>query len=227
MTLTDNFRLFGQPSPNLVSSIIIILVLGIAFILIGRKFDKLDPKKAPKGFLLAMVLLVDTFNNFIKEQLPGSRFKLFAPYLFTILVYLAFANTISLFGLNPPLANLGVALSFSVMSLVMIKFSEIRYQGLKKKLISLLGPVKAISPLMLPINLIGEISTPVTMGMRLFGNLMSGTIVSIMVYSALHWFLGIFAGVFVHAIFDIFFGLIQAFVFFMLSLVSISMASDA
>ncbi len=225
--LVDNFKLIAQPAPNLVSSVIIILVLGIAFIFIGKKVDRLNPKEAPKGFMLAMILLVDTFNKFIKEQLPGSRFKVFAPYLFTILIYLAFANTVSLFGLNPPLANLGVALSFSVMSLVMIKFSEMKYQGLKKKLRSLLGPVLVISPLMLPINLIGEISTPVTMGMRLFGNLMSGTIVSIMVYTALHWILGIFAGIFVHAIFDIFFGLIQAFVFFMLSLVNISMASDA
>ncbi len=225
--LVDNFKLIAQPAPNLVSSVIIILVLGIAFILIGKRVDRLDPKETPKGFMLAMILLVDTFNKFIKEQLPGSRFKVFAPYLFTILIYLAFANTVSLFGLNPPLANLGVALSFSVMSLVMIKFSEMKYQGLKKKLRSLLGPVLVISPLMLPINLIGEISTPVTMGMRLFGNLMSGTIVSIMVYTALHWILGIFAGIFVHAIFDIFFGLIQAFVFFMLSLVNISMASDA
>lgn len=225
--LVDNFKLIAQPAPNLVSSIIIIFVLGIAFILIGRKVDRLNPKETPKGFMLAMILLVDTFNKFIKEQLPGSRFKVFAPYLFTILIYLAFANTVSLFGLNPPLANLGVALSFSVMSLVMIKFSEMKYQGLKKKLRSLLGPVLVISPLMLPINLIGEISTPVTMGMRLFGNLMSGTIVSIMVYTALHWVFGIFAGIFVHAVFDIFFGLIQAFVFFMLSLVNISMASDA
>jgi F-type H+-transporting ATPase subunit a len=65
------------------------------------------------------------------------------------------------------------------------------------------------------------------MGMRLFGNLMSGMVISVMVYTALHWVFGIFAGIFVHAIFDIFFGLIQAFVFFMLSTVNLSMASDA
>jgi F-type H+-transporting ATPase subunit a len=227
MMLEDNFVLYGPLSPNLVSSLIIIVFLAVSFILIGKKVNQLDPRQTPKGFMLAMVLIVDTFNKFIKEQLPGTRFKTFAPYLFTIFVFLAFANTVSLFGLNPPLSNLGVALSFSVMSLFMIKFSEMKYQGVKKKLISLLGPVLPIAPLMLPINLIGEISTPVTMGMRLFGNLMSGTIVSIMVYTALHWTLGIFAGIFVHAIFDIFFGLIQAFVFFMLSLVTISMGSDA
>jgi F-type H+-transporting ATPase subunit a len=109
----------------------------------------------------------------------------------------------------------------------MIKFAELRYQGLKKKLVGLLGYVKPMAPLMLPINLIGEISTPLTMGMRLFGNLMSGTVISVMVYTALHWFFGIFAGVAIHAVFDIFFGLIQAFVFFMLSTVNIAMASDA
>ncbi len=80
---------------------------------------------------------------------------------------------------------------------------------------------------MLPINLIGEISTPFSMGLRLFVNVMGGTVIAAMVYTILHWTAGIFAGVLLHAVFDIFFGLIQAFVFFMLSTVSISMATDA
>jgi len=65
------------------------------------------------------------------------------------------------------------------------------------------------------------------MGLRLFVNLMAGSVMAAMVYAVLHWTAGIIAGVMLHVIFDIFFGLIQAFVFFMLSVVSISMASDA
>ena len=113
----------------------------------------------------------------------------------------------------------------------MIKVAEFKFQGLKNKLKGLVGPVLPLAPIMIPINLIGEVSTPFSMGLRLFVNLMSGTVIAAMVYTAisgLAGFLGsIFAGVFLHAIFDIFFGLIQAFVFFMLSTVNISMASDA
>ena len=80
---------------------------------------------------------------------------------------------------------------------------------------------------MIPINLIGEVSTPFSMGLRLFVNLMSGTVIAAMVYAALGWFGGLFAGILLHGVFDIFFGLIQAFVFFMLTTVNISMASEA
>jgi len=220
-------RLFGPLSGNVVTSLIIVAVLSTIAILVGRKVSKLDARETPKGFVFAVILIVDTFNKFIKEHLPGDRFKIFGPYLFSIFIFLIVGNTVSLWGLNPPQANLGVAMAHSIITFTLIKFAEFRYQGVKKKLLSLLGPVLPISPLMLPINLIGEFSTPLTMSMRLFGNLMSGVVISTMIYTALHWVGGIFAGVAVHAVFDIFFGLIQAFVYFMLSLVTISMASDA
>jgi len=226
MLMGLEFKLFAPLSPNLISSLIVITVLSIIFIIVGTKIGKLDPKTTPKGFIFFWVMVVDVFNNFIKEHLSGTRFKLFGPYLFSIIIYLAVGNTIALFGLQPPLANLGIAMTFSVITFFLIKFAEMKYVGVVKKLDSLLGYVKPLFPIMLPINLIGEFSTPLTMGMRLFGNLMSGMVISVMVYTALHWTLGIFAGVLVHAVFDIFFGLIQAFVFFMLSLITISMASD-
>jgi len=221
-----DFKLSGPLSPNVISTLIVVFVLGLIAVIVGIKVGKLDHRKTPRGFVFVCVMIVDVFNRFISDHLPGKRTKVFGPYLFTILIFLAFANTISLFGLKPPLSNLSVALTFSAITIVMIKFAEVKYQGVWKKLVSLLGPVKPLAPIMLPINLIGEVSTPLTMGMRLFGNLMSGMVISVMVYTALHWAVGIFAGIFVHAFFDIFFGLIQAFVFFMLSTVNLSMASD-
>jgi F-type H+-transporting ATPase subunit a len=227
MPMGLELKLFAPLSPNVVSSLIIVTFLSVMFIIVGNKIGKHDPKSMPKGFLFFWVWIVDSFNEFIREHLSGDRFKRFGPYLFSILMYLVFANTVSLFGLQPPLANLGVAMTFSVITFFLIKFSEMKYQGVLKKLDGLLGYVKPLAPIMLPINLIGEFSTPVTMGMRLFGNLMSGMVISVMIYTATGWFAGIIAGVFVHAIFDIFFGLIQAFVFFMLSLITLSMASDS
>jgi F-type H+-transporting ATPase subunit a len=213
-------------SPQIKSTLVIFVVLAIIFIVTGMRVKKLDPNTMPKGFMFVMILLVDLFNKFTSEYVVGKKFKFFAPYLFTIIVFLSTANTASLFGLAPPLSNLGVALSFSVLTFFVIKVAEIKYLGVVKKIDGLLGYVKPIAPLMLPINLIGEISTPFSMGLRLFVNLMGGAVIAAMVYAALHWTLGIFAGLLLHAVFDIFFGLIQAFVF-MLTTVNIAMASDA
>ena len=222
-----DFTFFESISPAVRSTIIIITVLSIIFIIIGMKIKKLDPKKTPKGILFGFIMIVDGFNTFISQYISGKKFRFFGAYLFTIIVFLGLANTVALFGLTPPLTNLGVALSFTVMTFFAIKVAEFKFLGVKKKALSLLGDVKPMAPLMLPINLIGEVSTPFSMGLRLFVNLLSGLVVASMVYAVLHWTLGIIAGVLLHVIFDIFFGLIQAFVFLMLSTINISMAAEA
>jgi len=222
----NDFTLFDPLSSAARSTIIITVILAIFFLIVGRKLKTLDPKKTPKGFLFGCVMIVDIFNTFITDYMEKEKFKFFGPYLFTIIVFLATANTISLVGLTPPLSNLGVALSFTVMTFVVIKIAEFRFVTIKQKLNALLGEVKFMSPIMFPINVIGEVSTPFTMGLRLFVNLLSGVAIATMVYSVTYWAVGIFAGVFLHAVFDIFFGLIQAFVFLMLSTINISLATE-
>lgn len=225
------FKLFAPLSPSVKSTLIIVAILSIVFIIVGVKVKKLKPEDTPKGFLFLCVTIVSFFNDYIHDYIHGKkRFRFLAPYLFTIIVFLGVANIVALFGLTPPLSNIGVAMTFSVLTFIMIKISEFKFQGIWNKLKGLVGPVKVLAPIMIPINLIGEVSTPFSMGLRLFVNLMSGTVIAIMVFTALNsltWVLSLVAGVGLHAIFDIFFGLIQAFVFFMLSTVNISMASEA
>ncbi|MDC7242455.1 MAG: F0F1 ATP synthase subunit A, partial [Sphaerochaetaceae bacterium] len=202
-------------------------VLSIIFIIAGARVKKLDPAKTPKGFMFIMVALVDFFNNFLSGYVEKKKFNFFAPYLFTILIFLALANVASLFGLTAPLSNIGVAMSFSVITFIALRITEFKYISVKSKLLSLAGPVKPLWIIMFPINLLGEFSTPFSMGLRLFVNLLSGAIIAAIVYGFLHWSVGLLAGVFLHAVFDIFFGLIQAFVFFMLSTVNLTMASES
>lgn len=222
-----NFRFDDLLSSSVRSTILITILLSVFFIVVGMKIKKLDPKKTPKGFLFGCIMMVETFNKFISEYMDKEKFKFFGPYLFTVAIFLVVGNTSSLIGITPPLSNLGVALSFSVMTFIIIKIAEFRFISMKQKMNGLLGDVKFLSPLMLPINLIGEISTPFTMGLRLFVNLLSGVVIATMVFSVVGWIGGIFAGLFLHAIFDIFFGLVQAFVFLMLSTINISLAVDA
>lgn len=232
-----SFELWSEVSPNVISSIVIVILLSIIFIIIGKKVEKLDPKETPKGLTFVMIQVVDAFNGFIKEYVSPRVHKTFGAYFFTIIVYLALANTISLFGMAPPLANLSVAFAFIIITFVAIKITEIKFLGLKNKAKSIVGPVWFIFPISVPTNLIGEVSTPFSMGLRLFVNLFSGLIMSTMVFAAIDGIQGLGqAGVFgisvvgatlIHLIFDIFFGLIQAFVFFMLTIVNISLASEA
>jgi len=222
------FDLIGPISPAVISTIFIVVLLSIIFIIAGIRVKKLDPAKTPKGFMFLMITIVDFFNKFLSVYITEKkRFNFFAPYLFTILVFLAVANISSLFGMTAPLSNIGVAMSFSILTFIMVRVTELKFSSLKDKINSLVGPVKALAPIMVPINLIGEFSTPFSMGLRLFVNLLSGAIITAIFYGLLGLIGGLFAGVVLHAVFDIFFGLIQAFVFFMLSTVNLSMASEA
>ena len=168
----------------------------------------------------------DMSGDFFKKY-----WKTFTPYMLTVLLFLAVANTASLFGLTAPLSSINVALGFSLLAFGSIQVASLVIKKPKQRAKDLLEP----NPLFLPINLIGEISTPFAMGLRLFGNLLSGSIIGLIVYGVMNMIGGIYfgpilgtvAGAFLlHPIFDIFFGIIQAYVFFMLFSIFMSMAVE-
>ena len=146
---------------------------------------------------------------------------MFTPLLFTIFIYLAFANTAALWRLSAPLSNLNVALSFSLFAFGTIQISALIIKKPWGRMKDLMDP----NPAFLPLNVIGEISTPFAMGLRLFGNLVSGSIIAVLVYAVLGW-LGVFIGPALHAVFDIFFGVVQAYVYYMLLTIFLSMAVE-
>jgi len=226
-------------SSGLRTSIFLVFVLIILSVLLGMKVRKLSPSNAPTGVTLMAVMFVEMVNNTVKDAFQ-KQWKLYAPLLMTILLYLVFANTASLWGLTPPLTNIYVALAFSVVVFVTIQVLS---------LVMVQKPGKRVLTLLNPLNLIGEITTPVAMGMRLFGNLLSGAVIGIIIYrgsyelavAIFNWiqipvlgalgfgvaqFIGIFIGSFIHAIFDIFFGVIQAYVFFTLVTVFLSLGVE-
>lgn len=232
-------------SSGMKSSLIITLFLIIGLVLIGSKVKKLDASASPTGIVLIAVVFVEGINN-ILHGLFEKHWHTFAPYMMTVLLYLLFANTVSLFGLTPPMANISVALSFSIFAFVSIQVAALLIKKPIQRGKDLLDP----NPLFLPINLIGEFSTPFAMGLRLFGNLLSGSIIAIIIYGLSHSFglfvynvlgsgalgaigytlsqvFGVgFGAVVLHPIFDIFFGAIQAYVYFMLLSIFMSMAVE-
>jgi len=203
---------------GLQASLGITLVMMIVLIIVGQRVGKLKYSDVPGGFTLVMIQLVEFVNNNQREFFKKHWSK-FTPLLFTILLYLSLANTASLFGATAPLSNLAVALGFSLFAFLSIQFSAIVIKGPKQRAKDLMDP----HPAFLPINLIGEMSTPFAMGLRLFGNLISGSIIAVFVYSVMGW-AGVIVGPFLHAIFDIFFGVVQAYVYYMLLTIFLSSA---
>lgn len=225
-------------SNGLKASLIITTFLIIACVIIGQRVKKLSASDVPSGITLVSVMFVEMVNNMISDMY-GKNWKKYAPLLLTILMYLLFANTIALVGLTAPLSNIMVALSFSVFAFLAIQIVGFTQTNALKRAKSMLNPL----------TLVGEISTPLAMGLRLFGNLLSGSIIGLIIFRGSYelstaifgWVdiiglnvlgftiaqtLGVAVGSFIHAIFDVFFGAIQAYVYFMLFSIFMSLATE-
>ncbi len=234
---------FADLSGGLKSSIIITSLLMIVLTIIGLRVKKLKTSDVPGGITLVSIMLVETVNDMVSGMFK--KWKSYAPLVLTVIIFLLFANTITLFGLTAPLSNIMVALSFSIFAFGSIQVVALFVHKPLKRAKSMLEP----TPVLLPINLIGELATPLAMGLRLFGNLLSGSIIGIIVFrggyelamAVYGWipytvlngigfgivqFLGLGVGAFIHAIFDIFFGAIQAYVYFMLFSIFMNMAVE-
>ena len=207
-------------SSGLKASLWITMALIITFVIIGKRVSKLSVSDAPGGITLVFIKIVEFVNENQREYFH-KHWKTFTPLLFTIFIFLAFANTAALWGLSAPLSNLNVALSFSLFAFATIQISALIIKRPWGRAKDLMDP----NPLFLPLNAIGEMSTPLAMGLRLFGNLVSGSILAVLVYSVLGW-IGVIVGPFLHAVFDIFFGVIQAYVYYMLLTIFLSMAVE-
>ena len=212
---------YVELSPGIKASMIVTTFLVFSTLLLGLKVRKMKASDVPTGITLIAVMFVQGVNN-MQHDFFKKYWKQFTPYTMTILLFLMFANTASLAGLSAPLSNINVALGFSILAFGSVQIAALFTKKPKQRAKDLLDPHWAF----LPINIVGEMSTPFAMGLRLFGNLLSGAIIGIILYGVLSWG-GILAGAFlIHPIFDMFFGLVQAYVYFMLLTIFMSMAVE-
>lgn len=220
-------NVFTRLSPNIKASVIITVILILLVLIVGIMAKKHDPNKPAKGLLLVFEILVEWINNMCKDTL-GDRWKKYAPMILTMAMFIFVSNVSGMFGFSNPTANVAVTVGLGFISAIMIHATAIKENGFKNYLKSYLDP----SPVMLPINIVSEIVTPFSLGMRLFGNILSGGIIMLLIYRSLALIkiaavpLGAILSVFVaplfHAAFDIFFGAIQTYVFILLTLTFIA-----
>ncbi len=207
--LTEIFNYISQLPAYFIASLSIMLAIIILSIVVGLIVDKLDPRKKPNKFLTAIISFVEMMNNFVKETV-GKHWKFLTPIVIAIALYIFISNIAGIAAVPSPTRFTSITFSLSLIAFVVVQMMGFVSQGWK----SLLGLFKPFAP-MFPLNLMGEITPILSMALRLFGNIASGTVILTLIYRFTGWASLIVAPAF-HLIFDIAFGLIQTVVFVLL-----------
>ena len=219
-----NFNLvdfYADLPPQMKSSFIITGALIIFSILVGLRIKKLKPTDKPPLLIVVLEMAVDVVNNLVKTNI-GKRWKFYAPYIFTLAMFLLFSNTASIWGLTPPTCYVSLNAALALISFLLVQGTGFASNGVKEYLKSFIGPVPAMAILILPINIIGEFAFPFSLCLRLFGNILSGGVLSIFLQGMLgHWV--VLINPIFNSIFDIALGFIQVLVFVLLTTIFISM----
>lgn len=195
----------------------IVIVLSVFALYMNNKIKKANIEEKPKGILNVMETFVQAVQNLVVTTVGQHNLERFGPYMFMLAMFLPVANLLGLVGLTPPTSDYSVTLSLALITFVWTQYWAFRNGG------GLIGYIKGFfEPIALfaPINLLGEIGNPISLSFRLFGNIMSGGIIMALLYQALGFIAPIVAAP-LHAYFDVFSGLLQTFIFIMLSMIFI------
>ena len=182
--------------------IMAVLILLSIFLTRNMKIDHISKRQA-------VAELIVTKLTGIVEGMIGEKGKAFVPYLTTVLVYIGVSNIIGLFGFKSPTKDLNVTIALAVMSIVIVEAAGIYYLGVKKWLHKFTEPIAIVTP----INILEVFTRPLSLCMRLFGNVLG----SFVIMELIKMIVPVFLPTVFSLYFDIFDGLLQAYVFVFLT----------
>lgn len=219
-----SFEVFGI-TINLTETVVIswLIIAAVTLLLLWLTHD-LKTRDVTKRQVVAEWIVQTVYN--LVESTMGRRWRFFAPYIASLFTFSILGSLVSMIGLRSVTADFNAPLTWALITFVMIQVTNIRTHGFLGYLKGFVDPV----PIMLPINILSEAATPVSMSLRHFGNVVSGMVITSLVYFALSAatkklgvaFLTIGVPAVLSLYFDLFSGFMQAFVFIMLTMVYIS-----
>ncbi len=216
-----SFQLFGHEvwiTTSHVCIAIVMLVLIIFSLVAHRKL--VHATEVPDAFQNVLELMVEKLSGTVTDNM-GSHAPKFTNYICTIFVFILFSNISGLFGLRPPTADYGTTFALGVITFVLIHVTKWRNQSFKQIWVDMCSPLPPWLPIWLPINLISEIAVPISLSLRLFANVLSGTVMMALVYGLLSKIALVWPAA-LHVYFDLFSGAIQTYVFCMLTMTYIT-----
>lgn len=204
---------------SVVSQWIVMIFIMVSVLNITRNINEI-----PKGRQVWAEYIVEKIEGLVKENM-GKGYERFTPYIGTLIIYLLFLNLTGIIGFKPPTSDFSVAIGLAIISFVVIHTTAVKKQGIGHYLAGYAKPYG----FMLPLNIIERIFQPISLSLRLFGNITAAYILVELIYSGLGSLskslnLGIplfqtLIPIPFHLYFDLFDGAIQMFIFAMLTMI--------
>jgi F-type H+-transporting ATPase subunit a len=179
-----------------------------------------DLKKVPGKRQSVVEMVVGMMRGLVSDNM-GPKYKSFVPFIGTMGIFLFFLNLSGLIGIEPSTKDINVTAGFALISFVVINgnaFIKVGIKGYGKKLIE---PF----PLMIPMNLIEKVTLPVSLCLRLFCNMLVGSIIIGLLYQ-LSRITAFVIPIPFHFFFDVFDGIIQVYIFMMLTMLYTRMGAE-
>lgn len=178
LAVFENVPLFGTirlTQTVVMSWVIMAIITGLCIWLgSGLKVTGISRKQA------VAELAVTSLYKFVHNNM-GTEFDRYIPLVGTIFATSVVSNTISVLGLWSPTADLMTELGWALVVFVLITYHKIKASGIGGYLKGFLDPLFILAP----INVMAECFTPISMACRHFGNILSGTVISALIYGAL------------------------------------------
>lgn len=206
------FTVFGLPITESVVNTWLVMVVLIILALVLRRNFQLYPDKRQN----VVEMIVEGLTSMVTSTM-GAKNKGFMPYIATVFLLLLFSNILGIFALRPPTVDFSVTIAYGIVTFVCI-----HYYALKAKGWSYLKGMAEPFIFLLPMNIIGEVAKPFSLGMRLYGNLLGGSLIMALISGAVALFVPAVASIY----FDLFSAILQSFIFVMLTMVFITLAKD-
>ena len=215
---------------HVFSILIITAVLIVLLFVINKALKNYDPLSKPEGLVLLALTAVQMVDNTVKSDVNDEIFENLGPYVGSLWGYIFLSSISGLFGLQAvPTGNFSVTLTLAIITVFLVEFNSIKYNGIKEYAKGLIEPIF----LFLPMNIVGKIAPIISLSMRLFANLLSGSIIMTLLYSCTSYFssyipliggfdiLGVIVAPALHAYFDLISSLLQTFIFTSLTIIFI------
>ena len=217
--------------------IVMALIVGLCiFLTHGMQVHARTKRQVVAEYLVGMV------RNMVKNNM-GERFMQYVPFIGALFSLAMLSSLISMVGMFSPTGDLSTCVGWAVLVFVVITYYKIRTQHIGGYLKGFTQPVFIMTPL----NMISEVATPISMAFRLFGNIASGSVVTLLLYGGLaalsSGILGLIPGAVGEVLsmipifqlgipailsiyFDLFTSALQAFIFCMLTMMYIKLACE-
>ena len=217
--------------------LVTVLILAVCIFLTRGLKERATSKRQ-----IVAEFLVETAQNFVRGNM-GARFDYFTPFVAALFASSLFSSLLSLFTLYAPTSDLSTTLAWAVLVFVLITYHKIKAGGVGGYLKGFTQPIFVLTPF----NILSEVATPISMAFRHFGNIVSGSVITALVYAALamasHALFSLLPGVLGNVLgnipllqvgvpavlsvyFDLFSSFMQAFIFCMLTTLYIANAAE-